>query len=337
MAMYHLHVRFVKRSEGKSSVAAAAYRAGERLIDPYRQQQAEKARELEANGEQAGQVLPHILDFRHKAGQVQHAEVMTPGHVPDRLSDRQPMWGTVEDTLNYKTGQPAFEVEVALPRELSPEQRVELARGFAQREFVDNGLIVDLCIHMGVASDGGEHPHAHMLITTRRWDEHGNMTKAARDLQDKPHELKRIYALEEAGKLDEALIAAKGTHLAGWRERWADDTNAFLEEHGHSDRVDHRTLETQAVGREPTPNIGVGFYDRLREFRGHMAERVDHWKEVGIRNAVREQYQRIREHYPKLQDDFIAHVRGYGERMFPEMEHEPELQPQLEQEVEHER
>ena len=316
MAIYHLHARFVKRSEGRSAVAAAAYRAGEKLRD-------------ERRGE--------TFDFRHKSGQVQHQEVLLPDHVPERLADRQTLWDTVETGIKRKDGQPAFEVEVALPRELSPEQRVELAQGFAQREFVDNGLIVDLCIHMGQASDGGEHPHAHMLITTRRWDEQGNMTKAARDLQDNPQTLKRVYALEESGQLDEALIAAKGTHLAGWRERWAEDTNAFLEEYGHSDRVDHRTLEAQAVAREPTPNIGVGIYERLREFRGHMAERVDHWKEVGIRNAMREQYERIREHYPKLQDDFIAHVRGYGERMFPEMEHEPELRPQLEQGIEHER
>lgn len=291
MAMYHLHVRFVKRSEGRSSVAAAAYRAGEKLRDDYR-------------GE--------TFDFRHKAGQVQHAEVLLPDHVPDRLADRQTLWGTVESTLNFKKGQPAFEVEVALPRELTPEQRVELVRGFAQEHFVSNGLIVDLCIHMAEASDGGEHPHAHMLITTRRWNADGSMAKTARDMQDSPSVLERVFALEKEGKLDESLLAAKGTHLAEWREAWADTTNDFLARHEHADRVDHRTLAAQKIDREAMPNIGFAFYREADRLKGWVAERVEQFKELRQFKRLREQFDRIRETRRDLTAEFVAMAREHA-------------------------
>ena len=35
MALYHFHVEQIKRSAGQSVIAAAAYRAGERLYSEY--------------------------------------------------------------------------------------------------------------------------------------------------------------------------------------------------------------------------------------------------------------------------------------------------------------
>ena len=291
MAMYHLHARFVQRSQGQSSVASAAYRAGEKIRDDF-------------NGK--------LYDFTHKT-HVDHKEILLPEQPLDHLGDRSTLWNTVEQQLNHKKGQPAFEVEVALPRELSPEQRLKLVRGFAQREFVDKGLIVDLCIHMDQASDGGEHPHAHMLITTRRWNDDGSMGKAARDLQDSPTVLQRVNALEKAGKLDEALLAAKGTNLAGWRERWAQDSNAFLERYEHEDRVDHRTLAAQQIEREAKPYIGFAFYRReLDHLKGWLAERVEAFKAINWRNEMRDQFERVTQARRDLQAEFIAHTREYA-------------------------
>lgn len=204
-----------------SSVASAAYRAGERLVDAH------------DDGK--------VYDFTHKT-HVTHKEILLADGVPDALADRSALWNTVETTLNHKRGQPAFEVEVALPRELEHEQQVELARGFAQREFVDQGLIVDMCMHMDTASDGGEHPHCHFLVTTRRFDEDGKMGKAARDLQDSPKLIGKIYELEKAGEIADALELSQGTNLQRWRENWATDTNAALERYEHDTRIDHRTL-----------------------------------------------------------------------------------------------
>lgn len=298
--MYHLRVKFVKRSEGRSSVAAAAYRSGEKLTD-----------EREAK----------THDYTRKSD-VEFSEILLPDHMPETLKHREALWNAVETGIKRKDGQPAFEVEVALPRELSHEQCAQLVREFAHDQFVAKGLPVDLNIHRPIASDGGEHPHCHMLISTRRFNPDGSLGLVATDLQDNPATVRRVYALEDAGQIDEAVILQRGTNLGQWREAWADYSNRFLEDSGSESRVDHRTLAAQQIDREPTPNVGIGFYERLRSFQGHMAERVQHWKEVGFRNAMREQMERIQTKRPDLNAEFIAHAREYGQRFFPELERE---------------
>ena len=285
--MYHLNVRFVQRSKGRSSVAGAAYRAGEKLID-------------ERTGE--------VFDFRHK-DHVTHKEIFLPGHVPAQLEDRATLWNTVELGLKRKDAQPAFQVEVALPRDLSPAQRWDMVREFVQTEFVAKGLIADVCVHLDKASDGGEHPHAHILMPTRRWRDDGSMDKAAVDMQDNPAILRKVYALQEAGKFDDALLVAKGTNLAHWRAAWADHQNDWLERHEHEDRVDHRTLKAQQIAREPMPNIGFAFHREVESLKGWLKDRVDAFKAFSRMGELRQQFDRIRSSRRDLTAEYIAMAR----------------------------
>jgi hypothetical protein len=309
MAMYHLHAHFFQRSKKQSSVAAAAYRAGEKLVD-----------------ERKGSTL----DFRHKT-HVEHKEILLPDHVPDELLDRGTLWNRVEAQLGRKDGQPAFEVEVALPRELSHEQCAELARSFAQDHFVSEGLIVDLCIHRGVAADGGEHPHAHMMITTRTWNEDGSMGRKHTGKEDNPRLIKHIYHLEKQGRIDEALVKSKGTNLAKWRKSWADYSNDFLERAGEVDRVDHRTLAAQRIDREATPNIGVAFHRGLDNLDNWLARKVEAFKDIGWRNKLRNQFDRIRSTRKDLTAEFIANAREYAKDLVADLE------PKKERGADHER
>ena len=311
MAMYHLRVKFVKRSEGRSAVAAAAYRSGQKLTD-----------------EREGKTH----DYTRKRD-VEHSEIILAKGMPDQLAPRGAMWNAVETGIKRKDGQPAFEVEVALPRELSREQCVQLVREFATAEFVDKGLPVDINIHRPTASDGGEHPHAHILIPTRRFNEDGSLGYVAKDLQDNPKLVGKIQALEKAGKIDEALLLQHdAVNLNRWRRHWEDYSNRFLEDAGSEARIDHRTLAAQEIAREPTPNIGIAFYGRLRGFTEQMVERVQHWHETGFRNAMREQMSRIMERHPDLNAEFIAHARAYAKDLFPELKGQTQ-----EQDIEYER
>ncbi len=298
MAIYHLRAKFVKRSDGRSSVAASAYRSGTKMQDE---------REDKTH------------DYTRKRD-IEYSEILLPDHMPDALADREALWNAVETGIKRKDGQPAFEIEVALPRELTHDQCAQLAREFALDQFVAKGLPVDLNIHRPIASDGGEHPHAHLLISTRRFNEDGSLARAATDMQDNPALVRKVYALEDAGQIDEAVILQRGTNLGQWREAWADYSNRFLDDSGSESRVDHRTLAAQRIDREPTPNVGIGFYERLRTFQGHMADRIQHWKEVGFRNAMREQMERIQAKRPDLNAEFIAHAREYGQKFFPELQ-----------------
>lgn len=311
--MYHLRVKYVKRSEGRSSVAAAAYRSAEKLTD---------AREGKTH------------DYTRKQD-VEHSEVLLPDHVPVELAEREALWNAVEAGIKRKDGQPAFEVEVALPRELERAQCVQLVREFAQAEFVDKGLAVDLNIHRPTASDGGEHPHCHMLISTRRFHPDGSLALVARDLQDNPKLVNRIQALEKAGEFDQALLLQRdAVNLNRWRRHWEDYSNRFLEEAGSDARIDHRTLAAQQIEREATPHIGFAFHRELDGLKGWLRDRVEAFKAIEWRDTMRDQFDRLRGKAPDLQADFIAHAREYAPEWLKGQGYDL---PEPERGIEHER
>ncbi len=151
MAIYHLHVKVIGRKAGSSAVASAAYRSASRLRDER---------------------LGRDQDFSAKRGVV-HSEVMLPENAPEAWSDRERLWNDVEAFEVRKDAQLAREVEFAIPREMTQAQGIELARNFAQAEFVASGMIADLNVHWDIGEDGMPKPHAHVMLTMRSVDENG--------------------------------------------------------------------------------------------------------------------------------------------------------------------
>jgi ATP-dependent exoDNAse (exonuclease V) alpha subunit len=145
MAIFHFSAKVIGRSSGRSSVAAAAYRAGERLHDER---------------------IDRDHDFTSKAGVV-HSEVMLPEGASPELADRERLWNAIEKAEKRKDAQLAREVEFALPRELSKKDAIKLAREFVKAEFVAEGMIADLNVHWDIGKDGEAKPHAHVMLTMR--------------------------------------------------------------------------------------------------------------------------------------------------------------------------
>ena len=116
------------------------------------------------------------------------------------------------------------EINLALPAELSAEERLELVRTFAREQFVALGMVVDIAIHAPVPEKGDDprNHHAHLLMTDR----------AATPLG-----LRRVKTREWNS---ESL-------LLKWREAWAGHQNKALRAKGHATRVDHRSLAAQRV------------------------------------------------------------------------------------------
>jgi ATP-dependent exoDNAse (exonuclease V) alpha subunit len=119
MAIFHMNIKIITRGAGKSAVAAAAYRSGETLTNEY-------------DG------VTH--DYTHKSG-IFHSEILLPPNAPQEFSNRSVLWNSVEKTERYKTAQLAREIGISLPRELSREESIELARRFVQDTFVDKGCV----------------------------------------------------------------------------------------------------------------------------------------------------------------------------------------------------
>ena len=125
IAIYHWNIGIVSRGKGKSAVAAAAYRSGEKLTNEW-------------DG------MTH--DYTRKGGVV-HTEIMLPPHAPPSFSDRSTLWNSVELYEKAGNAQLAREIDAALPIELSREEQIRLVREYCSSQFVSRGMCVDFAIH----------------------------------------------------------------------------------------------------------------------------------------------------------------------------------------------
>ncbi|WP_145201528.1 Ti-type conjugative transfer relaxase TraA [Sphingobium sp. B2] len=201
MAMYHFSVQVIGRGQGRSSVAAAAYRAAERLHDER---------------------LDRTHDFTNKAGVV-HSEILLPEGAPERLSDRQTLWNEVEATEKRKDAQLAREVEFAIPREMNQQQGIALAQDFVRAEFVERGMIADLNVHWDIGADKLEKPHAHVMLTMREVGEDGfgqkqrdwNRTELVEQWRERwaDHVNVRLAELDIDARIDHRSLEAQGIDL----------------------------------------------------------------------------------------------------------------------------
>ena len=138
IALFHFQVTQIKRSAGQSAVAAAAYRAGERLHSEY-------------YGEDS--------DYTHKGGVI-CSEILLPSHAPPEYADRETLWNAVEKAERGKKAQLACSVDIALQNELSMQENINLARQFLLDNFVSRGMVVDFAVHSPDKEDVGiSNPH----------------------------------------------------------------------------------------------------------------------------------------------------------------------------------
>ncbi|EJT04924.1 MobA/MobL family protein [Rhizobium sp. CCGE 510] len=141
MAIYHLHVKNISRGEGRSILAAAAYRAGETLPN-----------ELEERMSVFGGRRDVVAN-----------EIRVPQGAPSWMADRAQLWNAVEAAEKRKDARLAKELEFSLPRELPRSAWLGVAHAMADA-YAAKGFIADLAIH----DDGAQHnPHVHLLLTTR--------------------------------------------------------------------------------------------------------------------------------------------------------------------------
>ena len=218
IAIYHCNIGIVSRGKGKSAVAAAAYRSGEKLTNEW-------------DG------MTH--DYTRKGGVV-HTEIMLPPHAPPSFSDRSTLWNSVELYEKAGNAQLAREIDAALPIELSREEQIRLVREYCSSQFVSRGMCVDYAIH----DTGKGNPHCHIMLTMRPLDERGAWTAKSQkeyDLDENGERIRLPSGRYKTHKVDLTGWNDKGNTLL-WRKAWADLTNDFLERNGSPQRIDHRSI-----------------------------------------------------------------------------------------------
>lgn len=259
MAIYHCSIKIISRGKGKSAVAAAAYRAGEKITNEF-------------DGE--------IHDFTRKGGVV-HTEILLPAHAPAEYADRATLWNAVEKIEKAKNAQLAREIELALPRELTREQGISLVREYVKWHFVAAGMCADVCLH----DTGGGNPHAHVMLTMRPFDECGVWGAKQKKEYILDRDGNKIYDRKKRQYKCKSVPATdwnEQTKAEEWRAAWAQFCNQVLEQNGHAERIDHRSYERQGIDQIPTVHLGVAA--SAMEKRGIRTERGDLNREIEITN-----------------------------------------------------
>lgn len=247
MAIYHCSVKILRRSQGRSSTAAAAYRAGELIRD-------------ERTGE--------AFDYQRRRG-VAHTEIFLPKSCTWE-GDREQLWNANELKNKRADAQVAREFTLALPHELTEVQRLAAAQRFCKLLAERYQIVVDLAIHRPHDKGDTRNHHAHILTSTNRINPDGSFGNKARELDGIARNMNK-EARNQKGEIDFL------------REAWANIANDELREAGLSVRIDHRSYDELELPFEPEEHEGPVVTQMRR--RGIETEQSRRNVEVRGRNA----------------------------------------------------
>lgn len=216
MAISYARLEFVQRSNGKNACAKAAYNSRDKVV---------------FDGTKFSEAKTY--DWRNKERPAHH-EIVLPKHADPSFKSMDKLWNLAEKAENRHNSQVAMEMVIALPDDqtISLEDRIELARRFADEVFVKHGLAVQIDIHQPekkilLSPETGEvehldhNWHAHITSLTRRFKENG-------------------FELEKNKLRDFMPDVRNGRVCNGqsWGKLWTETQNKFFQEKGLDLRVD---------------------------------------------------------------------------------------------------
>ena len=251
MANYHLTVKMISRTSGKSCVAALAYRTATELQDLR-------------TGE--------TFDYRNK-GFVSHVSILIPEDAPlwiqeiseecktSRQTAIQKISDIFEAAEKRSDSRVYREVEFSLPTELTDAQNIKWAEEFIREVCVKKGMVSISSFHMDFDKTTGQaKPHCHALLSTRNLTAEGlsPVKNLEWDRESLVHEL---------------------------REQCASYQNKALREHGFEAQVSHLSYKDRDIEIEGEPKLGSAIMDMAK--RGLKLDKLDNFNAVKLRNQFR--------------------------------------------------
>ncbi|UOD79391.1 MobA/MobL family protein (plasmid) [Lentilactobacillus kefiri] len=263
MAIFHMSFSNISAGKGRSAIASAAYRSGEKLFDDKEGRHYFYARS----------VMPESF-------------ILTPQNAPEWASDREQLWNEVEKKDRKSNSRYAKEFNVALPVELSESEQKELLTKYVQENFVDEGMVADVAIHR----DHPDNPHAHVMLTNRpfnpdgTWgqktkteyilDSHGNKTKTpAGNVRNR-----KIWLVDWDKK----------EKITEWRHNWAVSVNQVLEQKNIPDRISEKSFIEEGIDDTPMQHEGINskrherkeFNQQVKDYRKAKASYKNNQEKV---------------------------------------------------------
>lgn len=245
---FRLEVNHINR-DTKNIVASASYRSDEEL---YSERTDEN------------------IKFRNHTVKPE-SMILTPDNAPSWASDREKLWNEVDkvEKQNSKTESPrlATEVLLSLPNDLDREVQTELAKDYVQNEFVNNGMVADISIHR----DDVNNPHAHVLLTTRPFNE--DQTWGKKSVSKYRFDENGNHILTKSGNKSRETVRFCELDFNNIREKWSDKLNYYSEREHSLRRYDNRSFEKQGLEKIAQIPLTQGEY-RLEEKEKKRCEKL---------------------------------------------------------------
>ena len=290
MAIFHMSFSNISAGKGRSAIASAAYRSGEKLFDDKEGRSYFYARS----------VMPESF-------------ILTPKNAPKWANDRQKLWNEVEKKDRKANSRYAKEFNVALPVELTNEEQKALITKFVQETFVDKGMVADVAIHR----DHEENPHAHVMLTNRPFNPDGSWGLKS----------KTQYVLDKNGK---QLLTKNGNpkqrkiwlvdwdkpgKVEEWRHDWAEEVNSLFQAKGMPERISEKSYEEQGIEKTPTKHEGHNSQTKERKAFNEAVKEQDRTKKQYQNNQEKINNQK---HFDALSQHFSFNEK----RLIKELSHE---------------
>ncbi|GMA70878.1 nickase [Leuconostoc litchii] len=300
MAIFHMNFTNISAGKGRSAIASASYRSGEKLYS-----------------EMEDKCYFYVRDI------LPESFILAPEHAPVWANNREKLWNEVETKDRKVNSRYAKEFNVALPIELNEQEQKELLITYVQENFVNEGMVADVAIHR----DHPGNPHAHVMLTNRPFNDDGtwgNKSKKEYILDEQGHKTytgtskypksRKIWLVDwdKKGKVEE------------WRQAWAKSVNRVFEQKNMPDRISEKTLEEQGIDRTATQHVGVSGKRHEREKFNQQV--FDHDKHVAQLKNVDEKIHRERRMQTQQQHLSFSEKRSISQlskelQIFVDLEH----------------
>lgn len=227
-----------------------------------------------------------LYDFSRKADEHVGGCIMLPDGAPAEYADPVALWAAAQDAETRIDGQPARLVEFTIPREVPADQRLEFTRAIVA-PWVVEGAAAQIDIHCPPAADGGEQPHAHVILSRRALGPEGF---AARKLANTP------------------WTANKGRDMRG---AVAERMNQWLADHGVNVRVDHRSHRERG---DDTPTEGNVSRAAVETWKRRPDEATTYADTLAAR-PIRRQLRNARREQAAAKAEIVDLSREYNRRV----------------------
>lgn len=263
----------------------------------------------------AGKAGPHAAyiaregQYANRLERGERLEATESGNMPAWAEDQPQAFWQAADAFERSNGTTYREMEIALPREMDAEQRIELAREWVRQEIGDRHAY-QWAIHVPTAADGGEQPHLHLMFSERQRDgierDPDQYFKRFNSKAPEKGGARKGYGPNAGQTLTRSERAADLKELRG---RWEVMANQHLERAGIEARIDMRSHADR----------GLDYAPEAKQLPSQWRDQEQRDQVLEYRAARGEQQRaagELRQAVPDLQGELIQldQVRKRGER-----------------------